>query len=89
MQEHLMAEPKPDPSDPLETAVQEAIALCDGDVHAALQAALVANSFLAAEVERLTQAVSYGFIRRRSAARRASETLDDWREISSGEQDVT
>jgi hypothetical protein len=79
-----MAEPKPDPSDPLETAVQEAIAVCDGDVYAALRAALVANSFLLAEVERLTQAVSYGFVRGRSAARRASEKLDDWREISSG-----
>src|SRR5208337_3302959 len=27
-----MAEPKPDTSDPLEFAVEEAIALCDGDV---------------------------------------------------------
>jgi len=84
MRGQLMAEPKPDPSDPLETTVQEAIALCDGDVHAALRAALIANSFLVAEVEQLTQAVSYGFVRGRSAARRASEKVDDWREISSG-----
>ena len=39
-----MAEPKPDTSDHLELAVEEAIALCDGDVRAALRAALVANS---------------------------------------------
>jgi hypothetical protein len=84
-----MAEPRPDTPDPLGIAVEEAIALCDGDVHAALRAALIANSFLAAEVERLTQAVSYGFMRGRSAARRASVKLDDWREISSGEQDAT
>ena len=81
-----MAEPKPDTSDHLELAVEEAIALCDGDVCAALRAALVANSFLTAEVERLAQAVSFGFTRGRSAARRGSEKVDDWREISSGEQ---
>ncbi len=84
-----MAETKPNASDDLELAVEEAIALCDSDVRAALRAALVANSFLTAEVQRLTQAVSFGFIRGRSTARRASEKMDDWREISSGEQDVT
>jgi hypothetical protein len=81
-----MAEPKPDTSDHLELAVEEAIVLCDGDMRAA---PLVANSFLTAEVERLSQAVSFGFIRRRSSARRASEKMDDWREISSGEQGAT
>jgi hypothetical protein len=84
-----MAEPKPDTSDPLQLAVEEAIALCDGDVYAALRTALVANSFLLAEVERLEQAVSFGFMRGRSAARRASEKLNNWREISSGERDAT
>ncbi len=69
-----MGESKPDTSDPLELAIEEAIALCDGDV----RAALVANSFLTAEVERLTHAVSFGFMRgRMSAVRRASERLDD------------
>jgi hypothetical protein len=82
-----MAEPKPDTPDPLEFAVEEAIALCDGDVRAALRAALVANSFLTAEVERLAQAVSFGFTPGRSAARRASGKVDNWREMSSGEQD--
>jgi hypothetical protein len=82
-----MAKPEPDTSDPLELAVEEAIALCDGDVRAALRAALVANSFLTAEVEWLAQAVSFGFTRGRSAVRRASEQVEDWREISSGEQE--
>jgi hypothetical protein len=86
VQEEAMAEPKPDTPDLLELAVEEAIDVCDGDVRAALRAALVANSFLTAEVERLTQAVSFGFTRGRSAARRASEKLDNWREISSTER---
>jgi hypothetical protein len=64
-------------------AVEQAIAICDGDVRAALRAALVANSFLADEVERLTRAASFGFARGRiSPARRAGAKLDRWREIS-------
>jgi hypothetical protein len=38
----------------LETEVDEAIALCGGDARAALRATLVANAFLEAEVERLS-----------------------------------
>jgi hypothetical protein len=80
-----MAETKPETPDPIEAAVDQAIAICDGNVRAALRAALLANSFLTAEVERLTQAVSFGFTRgRTSAARRASEKLEEWREISAG-----
>src|SRR5262245_43702645 len=71
----------------LEREVNEAIAICGGDMRAALKAALVANSFLAAEVEELTRVVSFGFTRgRHSPARRASEKLDEWREISSGRE---
>jgi hypothetical protein len=85
-----MAEPKSETSDPLELAVEDAITLCDGDVRAALRAALVANSFLMAEIDRLTEAVSFGFVRgKTSASRRASEKLDCWREISSCERDAT
>ena len=83
-----MAEPNPETPDPLDVALEQAVAICDGDVCAALRAALVANSFLTAEVERLTaeverltQAVSFGFLRKKPA-RRASEKLDEWREIS-------
>jgi hypothetical protein len=75
-----MEEPIADVPDPLEIAIQEAIVLCDGDVRAALRAALVANSFLAAEVERLTSSVSLGFTRGR-ASRRASEKVDEWRAV--------
>lgn len=39
--------------DPLEEAIDQAIATCDGDVRAALRATLIANAFLEAEVERL------------------------------------
>jgi hypothetical protein len=79
-----MAEPKAETPDPLEVAVDEAIAICDGDVRAALRASLVANSFLTAEMERLDNAVSFGFTRGKlSPARGASEKLDQWREIFS------
>ena len=80
-----MAEPQHESSDFLELSTDQAIAMCDGDVRAALRAALVANSFLMAEVDQLTSAVSFGFTRgRTSARRRASEKLDQWREISEG-----
>jgi hypothetical protein len=85
-----MAEPASDTPDPLEAAVEQAIAICDGDVPAALRAVLVANSFLADEVERLTRAASFGFARGRiSPARRASESLDRWREISADSDEDT
>jgi hypothetical protein len=84
----MMAEPTPETPDPLDVILEQAVAICDGDVCAALRAALVANSFLTAEVERLTadverltQAVSFGFLRKRLPARRASEKLDEWRDM--------
>jgi hypothetical protein len=67
--------------DELEREADAAIALCDGDVRAALKAALVANAFLLAEI---TKTVSLGFTRGRTPAQRASERLDRWREISCG-----
>jgi hypothetical protein len=83
-----MVEPASDTPDPLEAAVEQAIAICDGDLRAALRAALVANSFLIDEVERLRRAASFGFARgRTSPARRASERLERWREISAGSED--
>jgi hypothetical protein len=79
-----MVEPASEAPDPLEAAIEQAIAVCDGDVRAALRAALVANSFLMDEVERLTRAASFGFARgRTSPARRASR----WREISAGSEE--
>jgi hypothetical protein len=42
-----------------------AIGICGGDPRAALRATLVANAYLEAEVERLTEAISTGFARGR------------------------
>jgi hypothetical protein len=78
--------PAPNAAEELEREVDEAIALCGSDVRAALRATLVANAFLDVEVERLTRAVPRGFTRSKMRPpRQASETLDDWRKISSGE----
>ena len=48
-----------------EVEVDDAIATCGGDVRAALRATLIANAYLEAEIERLTEAVSSGFARGR------------------------
>jgi hypothetical protein len=57
---------EPEASAPeLDAEVDEAIRMCSGDVRAALRATLVANAYLDAEVERLTEAVSAGFARGR------------------------
>jgi hypothetical protein len=55
----------PDPAAALEAEVDEAISLCSGDVRAALRTTLIANAFLEAELERLSEAVSAGFARGR------------------------
>lgn len=65
-----MSEPAPissdiDPAAAVETEVEEAIALCGGDVRAALRATLIANAFLQDEVDRLAGVASAGFARRR------------------------
>jgi hypothetical protein len=51
----MPANPQPE-TDPLEAAVDEAIALCSGDVRAALKALIVAN-------ERLRAGASIGYTR--------------------------
>jgi hypothetical protein len=70
-----------DRAEALEAEIDEVIALCAGDVRAALRATLIANAFLQAEVERLSEAVSSGFargrIRRRSAATARTKQADD------------
>ena len=77
----MNAEAKPNAPDTLEIAVDQAIAIYDGNVRAALKAALVANTFLESEVQRLTHAVSVGFMRGK-VARKAAEKLEEWREIA-------
>ena len=57
----------------VEAEVDEAIATCGGDVRTALRATLIANAYLEAEIERLTQAISTGFVRGRM--RKASQRV--------------
>jgi hypothetical protein len=52
-------------ADELEAATDRAIALCDGDVRAALRASIVATEHLEKEVKRLQAAVSSGYARGR------------------------
>ena len=61
----------------LEAEVDEAIALCGGDVRAALRVTLVANAYLEAEVERLTEAISTRLARgrMRKAPRKAPQRI--------------
>jgi hypothetical protein len=83
-----MAEPasrETEYADALEQEVDQAIEACDGDIRAALRAALVANSFLLGEIEQLMRAVSLGFTRGQSPSRKASEMHDRWRQISAGQ----
>ena len=47
----------------LETAVDDAIAACDGDLRATVRSLVVANSFLYAEMERFKTLISTGFAR--------------------------
>jgi hypothetical protein len=82
----MQAEPdKAERTDPLEAAVEHAIALCDGDVRAALRAALVYNEFLERKLDMMRGMVSSGYTRGKVApARGASAKLDEWREVSAG-----
>ena len=78
-----MGESARDDRDPIEEAVDQAIAVCDGDARAALRAALVYNEFLERKIDLMRGMVSSGFTRGKiSPARAASEKLDEWREIS-------
>jgi hypothetical protein len=69
----FMAQPARHAPNLLEAAVEQAISICDGDVRAALRALLIANSFLADEVERLTKEVSVGFARGRISPAKRSQ----------------
>ena|SRR5579862_2844932 len=82
----LLAAQAESAAEALEREVDQAIEACDGDIRAALRAALVANSFLLGEIEQLMRAVSLGFTRGQSPSRKASEMLDWWREISAAGQ---
>jgi hypothetical protein len=49
----------------LEAAVELAIAVCDGDMRAAIRALIVANNFLESEIAELKKAVSHAYTRGR------------------------
>ena len=51
--------------DGLEAAVDQAIAVCDGDPRAAVRALIVANNFLESEISELMNAVSHAYTRGR------------------------
>jgi hypothetical protein len=60
--------------DEIETSVDAAIAICDGDVRAALRAALVYNEFLERKLGEFRKLVSTGYTRGRvTPARQESE----------------
>jgi hypothetical protein len=62
-----------DASEALESEVEEAIALCRGDVRNALRTTLIANAFLEAEIDRLNAQISTGFARGRIRRRVATD----------------
>ena len=49
----------------LETAVDQAIAVCNGDPRAAVRALIVANNLLESEIAELKKAVSHAYMRGR------------------------
>jgi hypothetical protein len=51
--------------DGLEAAVDQAIAVCDGDPRAAVRALIVTNSLLESEIADLKKAVSHAYMRGR------------------------
>jgi len=51
--------------DGLDAAVEQAIAVCDGDMRAAIRALIVANNFLESEMSELKKAVSHAYTRGR------------------------
>jgi hypothetical protein len=62
----MSSDPKPKiAEDDLETAVDQAIAACDGDVRATIRALIVANNFLESVISELMKAVSHAYARGR------------------------
>jgi hypothetical protein len=51
--------------DGLEAAIDQVIAICDGDPRAAVRALIIANNFLESEIADLKKAVSHAYTRGR------------------------
>lgn len=61
----LNSQATPLDDDELEAAIDQAIAVCDGDPRAAIRALIIANNFLESEVGELMKAVSHAYTRGR------------------------
>jgi hypothetical protein len=59
------SQPKPEENDELESAVDQAISACGGDMRATIRALIVANEYLETEVGELMKAVSHAYARGR------------------------
>jgi len=59
------SQPKPEEADELETAVDQAISACCGDMRATIRALILANDYLESEVGELMKAVSRAYARGR------------------------
>ena len=59
------SQPNTEENDELETAVDQAISACGGDVRATVRALIVANEYLESEVGELMKAVSHAYARGR------------------------
>lgn len=58
-------QPNTHETDGLETAVDQAIAACDGDLRSTIRALIIANKYLESEMTDLKRAVSHAFVRGR------------------------
>ncbi|MDI1264693.1 MAG: hypothetical protein PS018_15680 [bacterium] len=58
-------QPIPETDDALESAVNQAISACGGDLRATIRALIVANEYLETEVGELMKAVSHAYARGR------------------------
>jgi hypothetical protein len=63
----MSSDPQPNEqdADELETAIDQAIATCRGDMRATIRALIVANNYLESEVKELMKAVSHAYVRGR------------------------
>jgi hypothetical protein len=59
------SQPKSEESDELESAVDQAISACGGDMRATIRALILANEYLESEVGELMKAVSRAYARGR------------------------
>jgi hypothetical protein len=59
------SQPNTQDADELETAIDQAVTACGGDMRAAIRALIVANNYLESEVGELMKAVSHAYVRGR------------------------